>query len=250
MPAAKLLLAALAFWLLAPAPKGSAADWPQWRGPHRDGVWTEPGIASAFPATGLIPSWKVPVGLGYSSPILVDGKLYLSDLVAEKPVIHERVLCFNARSGNQVWATQHDATPPDWFFMPEQTRGPGSTPIVHRGRVYALSMFSTLHCLDARNGKVIWKHDLQTEYQLPPSSLDGSSLFLFTDQGDLVRAELTPGGYRELGRAHVIEPTSLLFDSKFAWSSPSFVNRHLYVRNDRELRCYSLAARSPSRGSK
>src|SRR5207302_8492436 len=50
------------------------------------------------------------------------------------------------------------------------------TPIIHKGRVYSISMFYLLECLDARTGRVIWKHDLLTEYQLPPSSLDASPL--------------------------------------------------------------------------
>jgi len=132
-----------------------AADWPQWRGPNRDGTWTETGIASTFPATGPILKWKMPVGFGFSTPIVSNGRLYLSDLIAEKPIVHERVLCFNARSGKQVWITQRDASAPDWLFNPAQMRGPGSTPIIHNGRVYALSMFSGLQCLDARTGTVI-----------------------------------------------------------------------------------------------
>jgi outer membrane protein assembly factor BamB len=60
----------------------------------------------------------------------------------------------------------------------------------------------------------------------------------------LVRAELTPSGYRELDRAHLIDPTSPLFEDKFAWSAPSMANRNLFVRNDQELRCYSMAGRS------
>ena len=153
-----------------------ATDWPQWRGPNRDGAWSESGIVASFPSNGLRPKWKVPVGFGYSSPIIANGKLYLTDLVAEKTTVHERTLCFNARSGKRVWMTEHDTTPPDWFFSPEQMRGPGSTPIIHNGRVYALSMFSVLKCLDARTGTVVWKRDLVAEYNLPPSSLDASPM--------------------------------------------------------------------------
>ena len=68
----------------------AASDWPQWRGPNRDGVWTESGILTSFPDKGLVPKWKVPVGLGYSSPIILNGMLYLSDLVVEKAIVHER----------------------------------------------------------------------------------------------------------------------------------------------------------------
>jgi hypothetical protein len=73
---------------------------------------------------------------------------------------------------------------------------------------------------------------------------NGSSVLLFTDQGDLVRANLTPAGYEELGRIHLIEPTSPLFENKFAWAAPAFANRNIFVRNDHELRCYSLAGNS------
>ena len=165
-------------WALLLLAQGTvfAADWPQWRGPSRDNVWTESGIVSTFPAEGLTPRWKVPVGYGLSSPVIAGGMRYLSDLVVEKPVVHERVHCFNAATGKKVWTSEHDATPPDWFYAPDQTRGPGSTPVVHEGRVYAIGMFYQLTCLDARTGAVIWKRDLRTEYQLPSSSLDASPL--------------------------------------------------------------------------
>ncbi len=167
---AALVLALLIQWTLA------AADWPQWQGPDRDGVWTESGILTSFPATGPALKWKVPVGMGYSSPVVQEGRLYLTDVVAAQPIIHERTLCLSARSGKRIWMTQHDATPPEWFFSPAQLRGPGATPILHGGRVYGLSMFSVLKCLDARTGTVLWKRDLVAEYQLPPSSLDASPL--------------------------------------------------------------------------
>src|SRR3954463_1254904 len=106
----------------------AAADWPQWRGPNRDGVWNETGILSSFPSGGLVPKWKVPVGMGYSSPIIKDGKLYLTDLVAEEPTVYERTLCLNARTGKRIWITGHQTAGPDWFFNPAQMRGPGATP--------------------------------------------------------------------------------------------------------------------------
>src|SRR6266478_4602789 len=67
------------FWIFVLLIQGTilASDWPQWRGPNRDGVWTESGILSSFPSTGLLPNWKVPVGFGYSTPIIANGMLYL-----------------------------------------------------------------------------------------------------------------------------------------------------------------------------
>src|SRR5437870_10154882 len=108
------------FWIFVLLIQGTilASDWPQWRGPNRDGVWTESGILSSFPSTGLLPKWKTAVGFGYSTPIVAKGMLYLSDLVVEKPIAHERVLCFDSRTGKQDWKAEHDASPPDWFFSP------------------------------------------------------------------------------------------------------------------------------------
>jgi len=117
--ATKLLIACLMLPMAGPL---HAADWPQWRGTNRDGTWNEHGIISSFPSTGLNPKWKVPVGFGYSTPIISKGKLYLSDLVVENSNVFERVLCFNASSGKRVWMTQHDTSAPDWFFNPAQMR--------------------------------------------------------------------------------------------------------------------------------
>src|SRR4051812_49609695 len=100
-----LVIVLLVQWTLA------AADWPQWRGPNRDGVWTESGILTSFPATGPALKWKVPVGMGYSSPVIQGDRLYLTDVVAAQPMIHERTLCLSARSGKRIWMTQHDTAP-------------------------------------------------------------------------------------------------------------------------------------------
>jgi len=93
------------FWISVLLIQGTilASDWPQWRGPNRDGVWTESGILSSFPSTGLLPKWKAPVSFGYPPRSIAKGMLYLSDLVVEKRSLMKRVLCFDARTGQQVW---------------------------------------------------------------------------------------------------------------------------------------------------
>src|SRR5947209_11621784 len=93
---AALVLALLIQWTLA------AADWPQWQGPDRDGVWTESGILTSFPATGPALKWKVPVGMGYSIPVVQEGRLYLMEFVAAQLIIHELKLCLSARSGKRI----------------------------------------------------------------------------------------------------------------------------------------------------
>src|SRR4051794_29211938 len=68
-----------------------ADDWPQWRGPNRDGVWAETGILPSFPAQGLKARWRAKVGPGWSSPVVAKGRVYLTDSELKKPKAKERV---------------------------------------------------------------------------------------------------------------------------------------------------------------
>src|SRR4030095_17049256 len=67
-----------------------ATDWPQWRGPNRDAVWTESGIVERLPTNGLKVLWRAPIAMGYSTPLIVAGKVYLSDAELKKPLVRER----------------------------------------------------------------------------------------------------------------------------------------------------------------
>ena len=66
--------------------------------------------------------------------------------------------------------------------------------------------------------------------------------WLFTEQGDLIIAHLTPEGFTEIDRAHVIEPTNVAFGRDVVWSMPAFANRHAYIRNDKQCICVDLSA--------
>src|SRR5690242_12740275 len=88
MPALRLLSLAT---IVAAAPL-HADDWPQWRGPSRDGVWRESGILEAIPQSGLTIRWRAKVGAGYSGPVVAQGRVYVTDHVFEPEL--ERVLCF------------------------------------------------------------------------------------------------------------------------------------------------------------
>ena len=103
-------------------------------------------------------------------------------------------------------------------------------------------------CLDANTGHQVWGTTNVTELKFGASihltpTPNGNGAFLFTDEGDLVRAQLTPQAYREISRVHLLEPTSDLGTRKFAWIPPAFANRQVFARNDKELVCASLAAK-------
>jgi hypothetical protein len=68
----------------------------------------------------------------------------------------------------------------------------------------------------------------------------GAGYFLFTDEGNLIRAELSPAGYREISRSHLIDPTWPFNGYKFVYAPPAFANRHVIARSEAEVVCASL----------
>lgn len=152
----------------------SAEDWPQWRGPRRDGVWNEAGVVTEVPADGLAVNWRVPIGLGYAGPAVVDRRVYVLDYdlqsgeVAENPGKRdelqgdERLLCLDADSGQVVWTHRYEQP-----YQISYGSGPRTTPVIEGGHVYLLGAEGKLWCLTAATGDVVWSHDLKSEYEAP-----------------------------------------------------------------------------------
>ena len=153
-----------------------AEDWPQWRGANRDGVWNETGILRTFPAGGLKIRWRVPVGPGWSSPVVVQGRVYLTDMRLDKPRAWERIQCFKESTGKLLWSRESELVYPDWAFIPEHGGGPAATPIVEAGKVYWFGRSGQVDCLDTRSGKVIWETHLDRKYEIGVLSCRGSPL--------------------------------------------------------------------------
>src|SRR5262249_31393895 len=156
------LTASLALPLLL-ATLSRADDWPQWRGPNRDGVWSEAGILDAFPPDGLKVRWRAKVGPGWSSPVVAKGRVYLTDSALQKPTAKERVHCLEETTGKPLWTYAHVVTYPDWAY-PE--RGPTATPIVQDGKLYTVGNKGDLHCFEAVKGEVLWKRNLEKDYDV------------------------------------------------------------------------------------
>jgi len=154
----KAKLALLAFLSLTQF--SLADDWPQWRGPQRDGVWRETGIVEKFKKPELDIRWRVPISSGYSGVSVAEGRVYVSDRVLE-PKQKERIHCFDAATGNALWT--HDY-PCDYTIS--YTAGPRATITIDGGKAFALGAMGHFHCLDAATGKVLWDRDLNNEYNV------------------------------------------------------------------------------------
>lgn len=159
-----LIAVVLHAWIMATA--APAADWPQWRGPNRDGAWAGEGILETFPAGGLTIRWRAPVGFGWSSPVVAGGRVFVTDSHLVRPSSQERVHCFDEATGKPLWTHAHDVTYPDWAFVAGQEARPSATPIVEAGRVYTLGGNGHVQCLDAATGRPIWERPLDKEYTI------------------------------------------------------------------------------------
>jgi hypothetical protein len=422
----RLLTAPLWILLLSPA---LADDWPQFRGTNRDAVCSDQGLLESFSAGGVPVRWRVPVGGGYSSPVVARGRVYLAYSEWKEQQAWEHLRCFDEKGGAVLWTYSYPvAYEPSWR---EGSRhdGPRATPTVHEGKVYEIGAGADLYCVNAATGAIVWKKPLCDEYGLgdhrcitpspliegnllilviggkpnagvvafdkttgkevwralegrwtysspiivdaggkrqlivwtalavtsldpatgkqywreahdlengpslvatpvvrgdlllvsgmmfrldaerpaatllwpdspaparrvlSPTSMpliqgdyvysermngllccleaktgkqvwkndkltrigggaalhltsNGDAVWIFTDQGDLIRARLGPEGYQELSRAHVLDPTMPFSGRKVAWSPPAFANCHLFARNEQELVFASLAAKN------
>jgi outer membrane protein assembly factor BamB len=151
-----LAAVALLFAFAAQALAQGEANWPQWRGPNRDGVSKETGLQKQWPAQGPSLVWKAAgAGRGYSSFSIANGRLYTMGLRGDR----EFVIAFDLANGEEVWATPHGSA-----FRNDRGDGPRGTPTIDGDRLYALGGSGDLSCLDARSGKIVWTKNVLKEF--------------------------------------------------------------------------------------
>jgi outer membrane protein assembly factor BamB len=137
----------------------SAADWPQWRGPNRDGITRDFSAPSNWPAS-LKENWRITVGEGHSSPVAAEDRVYLLTRQEEDEV----VLCLDSASGKEIWKASYPAA---YTMNPAATghgKGPKSTPVLSGGKLFTFGINGVLSCFDTKTGKVKWRREFSKEY--------------------------------------------------------------------------------------
>ena len=113
--------------------------------------------------------------------------------------------------------------------------------------VWGVDVKGHLRCIELESGKRVWQSLAITAKGRPASSTtgfvvkNGDKYFLVNEVGELILAKMSPQGYEEIGRTKMVEPTSFSFGRNVVWSHPAFANKCVFMRNDKEIVCISLA---------
>ncbi len=140
----------------APSTTSGRNYWTTFRGAKRDGTYSITPVSTNWPANGLSPIWKQPIGLGFASFAIADGRAF----TLEQRRGQEVAAAYDVATGRELWIQAWSAE-----FYESNGAGPRSTPTWDQGRVYALGATGELRCLDANNGTVIWGKNILTDNQ-------------------------------------------------------------------------------------
>ena len=166
--------------LLTVASIAVAQDFPQWRGPNRDGVVTGFSAPATWPAQ-LKQRWKIQqAGAGHASPVVVGQRVYLHSRVGENEVVR----AFDLSTGKQIWQDSYAVAYQMNPAAMGHGKGPKSTPTFSNGKLYTYGITSVLSCYDAANGKLLWRKEYKPQFKnLEPDF--GTALSPLVDRGVL-----------------------------------------------------------------
>jgi outer membrane protein assembly factor BamB len=131
-------------------------QWAQWRGPNRDGVLPEGALPESINEDTLKKKWAMPLGPSYSGPLVVGDSVYVTETKEQKL---EVVTAIDLQTGKTIWKAEWEGSMRVPFFAASNGSWIRATPAFDDGRLYVAGIRDVLVCLDASNGKIIWKLD-------------------------------------------------------------------------------------------
>lgn len=153
-----VLLAGL-FAMVGGCETTEGGEWLRWGGSGQDFIADSVGLASQWPEKGPRRLWTRELGDGYSSILVDRGRLY----TMYRTDGQEAVICVDARNGKTIWEHRYAESPREGHVS-QFGDGPRATPLICGSRVYTIGVAGLMHCLDKRTGRVLWSHDLWTEF--------------------------------------------------------------------------------------
>jgi len=154
------------------------AQWPQWRGPNRDAIVPAASVPAAWPDKPTV-QWTQPIGEGYSSPVVDDGRVFVHSRTDPEEVVS----AFELASGETIWSAAYASAFSKNKYAAAMAKGPFSTPLVSNGRVFTLGTSAVLSSFDAATGALRWRKDWSNE-------IDTSRLFTGTAMSPIIDSGL------------------------------------------------------------
>ncbi len=151
---------ALPFLIVALVAPLLAADWPQFLGPGRNGVYNGPALNESWPGGRPREVWRRPIGAGLSGPVVAGNRVILFQRVANREVLE----AMEATTGKTIWQYGYPTAYRDDFGFDE---GPRAVPVVANGIVYTFGAEGQLHAVDLETGHKIWSEDTMRRFSVP-----------------------------------------------------------------------------------
>ena len=201
-------------------------------------VWTEDHLAGLDPGTGKVYwkfPWKLNMGMGISTPVLYDDHVFVSAFYNGSMLVK---LGADYHTAEMVWQRKGESE-----RQTDALHCVMNTAVIMDGFIYGVDSYGELRCLELSTGNRVWeslsavKKDRWANIHFIQH---GSNTWMFNEHGELIITRLTPEGYEEISRTKIIEPTREQLPRGVTWSHPAFANRHVFIRNDEELRCIDL----------
>jgi outer membrane protein assembly factor BamB len=210
-------------------------------------VWNPQALSSLDPRTGKV-YWSEPftcqAGMSIATPRRNGDLLLITSFYNGAMMMR---LGAEAPTAKQVWKIAGKSE-----RKTEALHAVMCTPDFAGDHIYGVCSYGQLRCLKTTTGERVWETlEASGVGEGGPARWANAFItpigedraFLFNEKGDLILARLTPMGYHEVSRAHLLEPTNLDPGRAVVWCQPAYANRCIYVRNDKELVCASLAKR-------
>ena len=205
-------------------------------------LWQPEGADSVDPETGRL-YWSVPFksrsGLTVSTPRCLENHLFFTSFYNGSLMLE---LDRARPAASKLWETEKgnekDTTHLNSILC---------TPFLEGGYVYGVCSYGQLRCLKMETGERVWESLKATTEGEPVRWANafivknGGRFFLFNEKGDLIITRLSPNGYEEISRAHLLDPANKDPGRPVVWSHPAFAQRCIFARNDKEILCASLA---------
>lgn len=201
-------------------------------------VWTEDSLSGLNQETGEVYwrfPWKTGSGMSIATPVLYNDYIFVSCFYSGSLLVK---LGSNYTSAEIVWQRCGESE-----RKTDALHCVMNTPVIIGNFIYGVDSYGELRCLELATGNRVWE-DLTAVKKDRWANIhfvqNGNKTWMFNEHGELIISELSPDGFKEISRTKIIEPTREQLPRGVTWSHPAFANKHVFVRNDKEMVCVDL----------